>query len=421
MPSNLTLLRRRLRPGRTLSLWLFLPALLWMTVMTGDGTAARESRIAARAHILPALLKRTQEAFKVYQQGRYSDSRALYFDIARDARKERHTYTELYARDMAAICAFSAFDYHNTVLELLTVRTEAERHQFFPLLASVDAAIASAHSQMGDLAAARSAADHAIAGVDPANWSNAAIDVLLVAGAIAGGQRDFEAARGYFDRAIGAATGSGDLAQEAKTWHLWGEEMLTEKKFPEAAEALARAYRIRKLQKDRRAASSLLALARAEHGLGRNQQASELFDLVLADATHSSSLPAWLEYYRRGMFRRDVGRLREALDDFATSFRYAREWRLGVLPSENARIGAEVRLEDVASAYVETAFDLRSQTGDAVDATRQALEIAEQVRTSSLRQSLVQNRILSREKADEYAALLSRLRQAEGELASHRK
>ena len=107
-------------------------------------------------------------------------------------------------------------------------------------------------------------------------------------------------------------------------------------------------------------------------------------------------------------------RWQDAYRDLRMALQYLQAWRAEVLPADAFRVSSENELQEIYSAFIETAANLYRETGKRVYA-EEALAASETNRAASLR-ALWAGGDLTPNLPPEYVETLSELRQAEADL-----
>ena len=283
-----------------------------------------------------------------------------------------------------------ALEYRAALATYLQGRDLASRIADHADLGAIDVNLSSLYLQMWDLPAATLAAEEGLLEaelIDPAA-AYFKPPLLMQLGRIHALQRDREAG-GFFAAGIEAARARDDLAIEALSWDLLGEEHLSSKHLPEAEAAFLEAFRLRRFFRAGEIGLSYgrlgaLALARDDF-----PTAERLTQLALDAANRGA--PAEAEYvllHQRGRVLLARGQEDAALRDFSLALEAAARWRLEVLPAQSALTSTNIALEQqIFHSFIKLAVEQAFQHGNAVWATK-AFEAVELNRASSLRESL---------------------------------
>jgi CHAT domain-containing protein/tetratricopeptide (TPR) repeat protein len=399
-------------PQLKMSWSVIVPVLGLSLVLTGDSVLTRHNPRPDPPEL--------GAARNLFNAGRYAEARVQFLELSRRFTTQKNPRRAAYALDFAAQCALVSHDFPTAMRELITVRQQCERDGDDTLLASALAAMASIHIQMGDLDAAHSEIEASLRLLPGTDDSRPAIPILTQAAVLAIWHGDIARARHLAMRSLTAASMLDDLSLEASSWYFWGEQLLGLGNLDAAEDALNRCFRIWRLAKHPMAPGVLFTLARLEHSRGNLDGALRLYDTALREGAKAGTpLVPYLGLYRRATVLRDLGRRDEALADLSRSFELARRWRMGVLPSDAARVGAQVRLDDVASALVTAAMEAY-QTKKIPSFAQTALEVEEENRAFSLRLSDLDAHRMPADSLREYGATLAQLRAAEADLIRKR-
>jgi CHAT domain-containing protein len=147
---------------------------------------------------------------------------------------------------------------------------------------------------------------------------------------------------------------------------------------------------------------------------GNVESALVCFDRAIDAAGTAGGMTAWSAYYERGRAKLAQRRFMAAFDDFSVAVNWARRWRAQVLPADSFRVGTEVELHQVYSAFLELSSQLYAKTGQNRFA-EEAFAAVEESRAASLR-SLWAGSDATRKLPPEYWEMLSKLHKLEGDL-----
>ena len=283
-----------------------------------------------------------------------------------------------------------ALEYRAALATFLQARDLASRLQDHADLGGIDVDLSSLYLQMWDLPAATRAAEEGLleAGLIDPRAAYFKPPLLMQLGRIHALQGDGEA-RAFFSAGIEAARARDDLAIEALSWDLLGEEHLGSERLQEAEAAFLEAFRLRRFFRAGEIGLSYgrlgaLALARDDFAT-----AERLTQLALDAANRGA--PAEAEYvllHQRGRVRLARGQDNAALRDFSLALDATARWRLEVLPAQSALTSTNVALEQqIFHSFIKLAAEQAFQHGNPVWATK-AFEAVELNRASSLRESL---------------------------------
>jgi tetratricopeptide (TPR) repeat protein len=237
---------------------------------------------------------------------------------------------------------------------------------------------------MGDLESASQAAEQALANFNLRSFPGGRSRSLILLALIRGKQRRMQSSEQLSAEALDAAYREGDLGTTAEAWDHLGETYLDSGLLHEAERALTEAFRLRSLHRLRRLDHSYLNLGCLRLAQGDWRSALALLDRAVERQTRPDSLnTSWSVYYARGRARAAANRLSDAFEDFHRALTLARTWRLAVLPADFTRIGSEVQLDDIYTAYVHTGGQLYLTTGR-VELARETFRASEENRAGSL-------------------------------------
>ena len=326
-----------------------------------------------------------EQAYRVFQSGEYLDAEHLYQTDYRQALRSGHQ--ESAGRFLTGIgnCRYAMYRYRDALDAYLKAKKLAEAANDRANLRSLHGNISSLYLLMGDLPAAAGAIEQSLENSDSGDPPSAKSRRLIQLAVIRARQgRMAEAAR-VIGEAIDTAYQGGDFPAVAEAWDHWGEELLASGALDEADRALSESFRLRKLHGLRKLDSSYLNLGALRLAQGDLRSAECLLETLMARQTHPDSLAAlWKMHHTLGEVRMAQGRIPEALGEFRKALDLARDWRLGVLPSDFTRVGSEVSLEKIYSSFIDTGNSLYFSTANR-ELARETFRAAEENRAASLR------------------------------------
>jgi tetratricopeptide (TPR) repeat protein len=274
----------------------------------------------------------------------------------------------------------------------------ARAHKFDWILVSAAVNRASVYRQMN----AHDAARAAMREVEPlVNSSREPMVILQAANVMR--SLDMQEAERLYTAAAESAAARADRKTEAAIWNQLGYAWLLRGELARAEPALVAAYRIRALTSDPSLPTSCFYLAWLKRLKGDRATASSL----LARAGAVEQVPKAFLHYERAMQHLDAGDTKAALDEFELAVRAAGDWRLQIVPAETFRLGYDIGLQQIYSAYVRAAMALYAKSGDSGHA-RLAFSVAEEKRSTFFRQSFLQGAHLP----PEYWETLARYKKA---------
>lgn len=341
------------------------------------------------------------EAAEVFQAGRRAASRGG------ASRLEMHFLTSLGA------CHFATFQYRRAMEAYLEARGIAGRISDWKIEAGLCSNIATVYSQMGEIQAARQAAEEALSIERRRNPAHPQAPLLVRVASLRERQGDMASAIPLFARGIEEADRLGDLGTQAQAWNQLGHEYLRRGQLREAEEAMLREFRLRRLNGNKDIHLSYRNLGMLRTAQGDFRSAGRLLDEAVRAAPPSAGfVPLWTIFRQRGELRFKEGRLAEALAEFRRALDLARRWRLEALPADAFRVSLDVGLQQLYSSLVEAAVALYFRTGRA-ELAHEAFEAAEENRAASLRASLLETEDGRPALPPEYGEKLAQLHAAE--------
>ena len=358
-----------------------------------------------------ALSRQWQTAKSLYEARRFAEAVPLLETGWREALGAGDRPLALRFLNALGLCRFATFRYREAVQHLLKARRIAEQIGDYSSIAAICTNLSSAYAQMGELEAARAAAEQALELSRNSSSRNA--QLLIRVATLRARQGDWQAAEPLFRDAIEAAERMGDRQACALAWNSLGYEYLQRGLLREAEVALLEAFRLRRLggAPDLHLSYRNLALLRiAQADL---DSAERLLDQAIQAARSSASLvPLWTLHHERGRLRLRQNRSAEALSDFRLALELARRWRLEVLPAEAFEVSLDASLQQLYSSLLEAAAVEFRRTGRE-DLAREAFEAAEENRAASLRAALEQSEQRLASAPEGYGEALAQLHAAE--------
>ena len=308
---------------------------------------------------------------------------------------------------------YRTFRYRDAIQAYLQARDLAASQGEKETLGAIDVSLSSLYFDMGEMEAALESADQGLKLPDNATARFKAL-LLIQCARIKGRQKKWGQAIALLQDAVEAAMARADVASEAQAWNELGNSFLAEGQLASAENALLEAFRLRKLTHDPQLYYAYESLGQLRMLQGDPERASAFFDRAIEAAPAVDPSALWSIYYERGKAKLAQSRPEEAFADFGKALGSARRWRAEVLPADAFRIGTEVELHDVYSAYIELGSRLYAQTGRRQFA-EETFTAAEENRAASLR-ALWMGPDLTQKLPGEYWETLAQLFQAEAAL-----
>lgn len=355
-----------------------------------------------------------KKAYQFYAEGRFGPAAGLYRQAYRDCLDAGDLRQAARYLNNLAGCRFAEYQYPQAMQAYLDARRLAESASYYEVQGTASMNIASLYLQMGDIEAAAAAAGEGLAVIGRHRRPDFPLAQLLtLMGRIRSLQGRTEEADKAYQEAIGQAMTRGDVAQMARSWDSFGFACLRQRRLQLAETCLIESYRLRLLShsKEIHLSYTKLALLRlAQHDLASAATlATRAIDSALRDA---GAAPLWQIYHTRGLVQEAQGDYSGAFRSFHQAIDDARRWRLGVLPADALRAGADQTLDSIYTSYVRAGARLYFDTGRP-DLPGVTFQVMEQSRAASLRESAGAGRGWLGQLPPGYGAALARLRLAE--------
>lgn len=216
-----------------------------------------------------------------------------------------------------------------------------------------------------------------------------------------------------FKQALGLAEQSGKATLAAHLLERFGDLLLRTGDLEGAERAMLGAYRRRVLSGNPVPALCYRVLAELRLAQGDPGSAQRLISRAFEAARSSLALaPLWSLFYTRARIRQAQGEADGALADLREAIDSISNLRLGYLPAESVRAGANVGLREVYDLAVEVSGDLYRQRRSP-EIARLAFELAERNRAIALREALDEFELIRPHLPPEYFETLRELSNAE--------
>lgn len=350
-----------------------------------------------------------RKAYQEYLSGRLGRAAELYQSAAAQAVAARDWKQAALGYQNAAGAMLKMGRYRPAAALLARARSLAIYARDSELACVIASNLSALHHQMSDHEAAVTEADAARSWLSSVTKAEMRASVLAQAGTAYA----YAGLRGRvsetFSLALREAAFSEEAAVEARVWDALGSAMRKLGELEPAENAYLEAYRVRALRAPTQLPLSYarLGIVRLERGDGAAAQGF-LKKALAAHPAQTAAWPAWSLRYYLGRAYEASGQWPEALEAYRSASSAARLWRAEVLPADEVRVQADVRLQDLYDAYLHAAARLYSATGSSRYA-EDVFAAAEQNRAASLREALTGSRS---ELPEEYWELLARLREA---------
>ncbi len=330
---------------------------------------------------------------RLFALGRYAEAAEAFQQALDAARKIGDVGLQARYLNNLGGCRLATFQYRQAMEAFLEAQRLTDVRRDPEAAAGIWSNIATAYTHMGEIGAARDAAERALRLVERKAEPNPRL--LLRVATLRARTGDLSRSLPLFRHAIRLADRAGDENTLDQCWSTLGYSLLVAGQWGQAEQALLESFRRRRL---RRAPDLLLSyrnLALLRMAQGDLRSASILTDRALALAERGvSPVPLWSLYHLRGRLRLREQRYEAALGDFRAALDLARRWRLEALPADAFRISLDVGLHELYASLLETAAELYFRTGRA-ELAREAFEAAEENRAASLRADLAEGGLTS--------------------------
>lgn len=308
-------------------------------------------------------------------------------------------------------CSFGLMKYGDALDAYVRARGLAESAGDWEAAATASLNLSSLHLQLSEMDGAREEARRGLslleARPNPALHALFSFQLAKIEAVVSG----IDAALPAFAGAIAEAEAEGNTRLSAQVWNYQGYLLMNAGRLDAADASMANAFRLRKLASSPDLEGSYRTLSMLRLAQGDVPAAEALAGRAVEAAARN---PNWMAYFCRGRARAAAGRPDEAVADFRTAASLARRFRLDLAPSDAHRIGADANLDDLYSAYAETAASQYLRTRDAAYAA-EGFRAVENGRAASLR-ALVATSGRYQRSSPEYGELLARLRATESAL-----
>lgn len=369
-----------------------------------------------------ALDRQRLQGNAAYKAGRLQEAANLYSQGFDAATREGDLTLAFKLKTNLGNVLLAEFRYREAIQAYAEARRLAQRWGEQDDLAYIDLSLASLYTLMGDLEAANrfpeieaadSAAEREITVPSRLDSLKNRDQVFACAALLRAKQGKIDTAIRDFRRAILEADRAGNTDHMATDWDHLGEELLLQRDYPAADQALTEAFRIRTLFHDRNLRVSLIKLAWLRLEQGDVPTAQALLSRAQSMPAIDLGLPPWIVAYMNGRILRKQGKQTEALAVLRQALREAREWQregaLAGIPSAYA----EQRLEELYRELVALSVEVDPAVG------LEGFVATEEDRAQALSEAWAESR-LTREKVPvEYASVLARLRSARATDLAH--
>lgn len=382
---------------------------LLMLIPCGSGNQRRESQpsfLSVRAN--SRLRELNTLANSLFAARRYSEAAEANREAYESAMAENAVGAATRFLLNLAGCSFGLMKYGDALDAYIRARDLAESAGDWEAAAAASLNLSSLHLQLSEMDGAYEEARRGLALLESrpnrALHSLFSFQLAKIEAAISG----IDAALPVLANVIDEAEAEGNTRLAAQAWNYRGHLLMNAGRLEEADASMSIAFRLRKLAASPDLENSYRTLSTLRLAQGDVRAAEALAGLAIAEAARN---PDWMGYFCRGRARAAAGRPDEALADFRSAVSLARRFRLDLAPSDAHRIGADATLDDLYSAYAETAAYQYLRTRNPAYAA-EGFRAVENGRAASLR-ALVTTSGPYQRLAPEYGELLARLRAAE--------
>lgn len=351
-----------------------------------------------------------KSGYQAWQRGQYAAAASFYQrGLSRALRDGRPAPALRFETNLAG-CQLAQFQYRRALASFLDAKKLAAALRDHEVEGIIALNISSVYLQIFAPDQALQAAEDALKIIDgiPHPFYEPQLRILLARLLSKANQK--QRALALFRQGVEQAQMRGETSVAATGLAQLGQELLEAGDSAGAEQALVESYRLRLMTTDKDLLSSCYQLAELKLAQGDLRTASSLVERTLdAPPERTVAIPRFQIYGLRGRIRAAEGRLPEALEDFRTAIRYAREWRGHVLPADAFLTETNAALEDrVYREFIRTAALLYRRTGDSRLAA-ESFRAEEENRAQSLQESRAARARLLDRLGPEYAETLARL------------
>lgn len=367
-----------------------------------------------------------QAARSALQRGAVDEAASLFtraYAVAADA--HLNALAGRYLGNLGAL-AFLQKAYRTACARLLQAKQMSEQAADAAGAAMELANLSTIYIQTGDIPAAGSAAEQALAqigGGPGAVPPGTREQVLCNLGTILARQGDFVRAEQAFGSAIDSAAASGQTAILGQAWDSLGYERLKRGALPDAERDLLEAYRIQMLRKDPSLAATLTHLSELRQKQGDLHAAAQLISSALRGS--GGGIPLWYLYFRRASILSAQRKPEEALASYRKAVEAARAWREEIAPSDTLRSSTADWLSELYGPFIDQLMEGWQERQPGSRRAIEAFAVLEEYRAAALRRTLSDSTAWRKNLPDEYWQTLNQLRSTEARLltadgAAHR-
>lgn len=300
------------------------------------------------------LLSLRNQTANLVALGRYAEAADLFETGYREAVALHDATEAVHFLNGVGASRFALLEYGQAIDALVRARDLARLIGNQQYLNKASANLCNLYMQIGDLDAARLAAEQGLKIPNDRNLSNRS-QFLLTLGLLASNSGDAKNALEYFRNAVKDAEENGTEYLRFQAWYHYAQELFHSGDLDGAETAALSVYRLGHLETVRELRPAYLLLARIHRARGNMPLALALIERGLAVPARRSDRLLWRMYflYERAMVRSIEQRPADAASDLRTALSYARDWREAIAPSDRLRSGAEYWLKSVYDAYID--------------------------------------------------------------------
>jgi CHAT domain-containing protein/tetratricopeptide (TPR) repeat protein len=390
---------------------------LVLLVIQAGGCAVSNSKPRAESEPPPQLRELLRQGNAFYRSGEYVRAVQTYQAGYQEARRLGNTQTLVKFLNNLGGASYEMFRYRDAIQAYLEARDLAKAQGNQESLVALCLNLSSLYFQMGDMEAARESAEQGLKLPEKASAKFRA-RLLIQYALIRRQQNETTPAIEQLKEAVQVAKAARDAAGEAQAWQALGNTLMDLGQIPSAEQALLESLRLRESTRDNHVFYSYESLAELRQIQGERTAAAAFLDKAVDSAAAAAPSAVWRAYYFRGQFETEQQRLNEAYADFGAALKSARQWHAEVLPADAFQVGAEVKLQQLYSAFIELGNRLYRQTGQ-TRFLEQSFAAAEESRAASLR-ALSAGPDLTKALPAEYWEALADLNKLEAGILNHK-
>lgn len=331
----------------------------------------------------PELTQLRLRGNELFRAGDYAGAGRIYQAGVEEAQRRGATRSAIRFLNNLGGVSLVLLRYRDAARAYLQARTLATEQDDPEMLAATAFNLSSIYLQLGEIDAAREAADRGLA-IPTTATDKYRANLLIQSALVSATEGDCDSATPRLREAIGISRDRLDAPGEAQAWNELGNTLLDCKRPAEAEDPLLESYRLRKLARDPRLSFSYESLAELRLAQNNPEAARLLLDRAVESAGESATAALWRPLHARGRAYLALGRTELAYRDLRDALRHLRDWRREVLPADAFRVRSEAEANRVYGTFVEAAAARLRESGDRRYAA-EAFIAAETGRAESLR------------------------------------